>query len=134
MRYLLISFTLIIWVLPIVLSCSPSKEKTFEKEAEEQNRLYPMMIDPYTRIDSVRYTASENIFRYCYTLIGEADNADVVIERREELKKQLPVTIKSAPGLAIHRKHGVIMEYIYFSESSGNELLRIRITPEMYSD
>lgn len=132
MRYFLFYYTLLISVLVLVLSCSPSKEKIFAKEAEEQNRRYPMMVDPYTRIDSIGYTAAENIFRYYYTLTGNADNADIAARKREELRKQLPATIKAEPGLAIHRKHGVIMEYIYFSERSGNELLRIRITPDMY--
>lgn len=131
MRYILNSLSFII-LISIALSCSPSGEKTFEKEAEEQNRLYPMMIDPYTRIDSIRYIAAGNTFCYYYTLIADADNAYIAAQRGEKLKSELPAEIKKAPGLAIHRKHKVIMEYIYFSESSGNELLRITITPEMY--
>ena len=131
MQYTLTTFTSIILVF-IISSCSPSKEKTFEKEAEEQNRLYPMMIDPYTRIDSIRYTASENTFRYYYTLIADADNAYIAAQKCEDMKSQLPAEIKKAPGLAIHRKHKVTMEYIYFSESSGSELLRLTVTPEMY--
>lgn len=132
MRFSILKNTLFIGVSFIILSCSSSKEKIFEKEAEEQNRLYPMMIDPYTRIDSIRYTASGNTFRYYYTLIGDADNVAVATIKREDLRKQLPAEIKSAPGLTVHREHKVAMEYIYFSDSSGNELFRVTITPDMY--
>jgi len=116
----------------MISSCSSSKEKSFEKEAEEQNRLYPQMVDPYTRIDSIRYVSGENTFHYYYTLIGEADNVEIAFRKREELKHQLPTEIKKAQGLTVHRNHSVIMNYIYFSESSKKELFRVTITPEMY--
>jgi len=131
MRHIFISLASILLVF-IVSSCSPSKEKIFEEEAERQNRQYPMMVDPHTRIDSIRYIASENTFRYHYTLIGRADNADISDKKRDEMKRRLPAQIKQSAGLATHRKHKVIMEYVYFSESSGKELLRITVTPDMY--
>lgn len=115
-----------------ITSCSSSKKKVFEQEAAEQNRLAPIMIDVYTRVDSVRYSASDNSFRYYYTLTGDADNKEVAVQKRKELQEQLPAEIKEAPGLTIHRNHKVVMEYIYFSEQTGEELFRVKITPEMY--
>lgn len=129
MRYTFLFITVIIFLLA---SCSSSKEKMFAKEAEEQDRLCPMMIDNYTRADSIRYTTIDNTFHYYYTLMGDADNVQIAYQKREELQEQLPVEIKQAAGLTIHRNNHVTMEYVYFSDSSGNELFRVVVTPDMY--
>lgn len=132
MRLPIISITVIVLLSAFLFSCSSSKEERFAKEAEEQNRLCPMMIDSYTRVDSIRYTTTDNAFHYYYTLVGEADNIEVANRKREELQAQLPIEIKQATGLTIHRNNHVTMEYIYFSDSSGNELFRVVVTPDMY--
>lgn len=132
MHFLSIKNSLLIGIGLILFSCSPSKEKRFEKEVEEQNRLYPMMIDPHTRIDSIQYVAAENTLLYYYSLLGDADNAETATLTREKLEKRLPADIKSAQGLEVHRNHKVTMEYVYFSDSNKNELFRISITPDMY--
>lgn len=130
------SFFLFIFIAGIsfilITSCSSPKEKIFEQEAAEQNRLAPIMIDIYTRVDSVQYSGTENSFRYYYTLMGDADNKEIAIQKRKELQEKLPEEIKKAPGLTIHRNHNIAMEYIYFSEQNGEELFRVKITPEMY--
>lgn len=132
MRFSIIFITVIIPLLVFLSSCSSSKEKMFAKEAEEQNRLCPMMIDNYTRVDSIQYTTTDNTFHYYYTLMGDADNIEVAHQKREELQAQLPIEIKQATGLTIHRANQVTMEYIYFSDGNGDELFRVAITPEMY--
>ena len=132
MRSSNIFITIITISLLFFFSCSSSKEKMFAKEAEEQDRLCPMMIDNYTRADSIRYTTADNTFHYYYTLMGDADNTDVANQKRKELQEQLPVEIKQATGLTIHRNNRVVMEYIYFSDRSGSELFRVVITPDMY--
>lgn len=116
----------------LLSACSISKEERFEKEATEQNRLYPMVVDTFTRIDSIRYISDNNTFCYYYTLTGDADNQAIAMQMRDNLEKTLPEEIKRATGMAIHRKHNVAMEYIYFSERNGHELFRVKITPDMY--
>lgn len=128
----LVSIFLIATLLPAFSSCSSSKKNRFAKEAEEQNRLCPMMVDSYTRADSIRYTRTDNTFHYYYTLMGDADNATVAHRKQEELQTQLPIEVKQAAGLTIHRNNRVAMKYIYFSERSGRELFRVVITPDMY--
>ncbi|NDV82942.1 hypothetical protein [Bacteroides sp. 51] len=132
MRYPFVFVTIIGLLLSFLSSCSSSKEKMFAEEAEEQNRLCPMMIDNYTRADSIRYTTTDNTFHYYYTLIGDADNIEVANQKRQELQEQLPIEVKKATGLTIHRNHHVTMKYVYFSGSNGNELFRVVITPDMY--
>lgn len=91
-----------------------------------------MMINFEARIDSVNYTADSNIFRYYYTLLGDSDNPNTTEQEREDLKISYLTEIKRTQGMDNYRKHKVTIEYVYFSGSTGKELYRITITPDMY--
>lgn len=122
-------YAFVVLLALVTYSCSSSKNEMFKKEVEEQNRLLPMMVDAYTRIDSIRY--ADNAFFYFYTLLNAADRVISEWERKELSDKMLK-EIKSAAGMKLHRDHKVTMNYIYLSETTGEELFKIHITPEMY--
>lgn len=131
--YLYLHTAIGVFLLSLFSSCSSrSNEKMFVDEAEEQNRLCPVMIDNYTRIDSIHYTATDNAFHYYYTLTGDGDNSLIANQMRERLQEQISVEVKESVGLSIHRKSRVTMEYIYFSEKNNDELFRVVVTPDMY--
>lgn len=133
MQYLLKSFFLFFTVCSfLLLSCTPSKEESLKKAAAVQNELCPMLIDSQTRMDSVRYTANDNVIHYFYTLLGDADNALLAKQIRSELMQHIPDEIRRAAGLAFQRKANVHMEYVYHSQRSGEELFRVMVTPDMY--
>lgn len=120
------------WMFVHLTGCSTSSKELFEKSALELNRSCPTMIDSFTQMDSVDYLDDEKLFRYYYTLFDEKDNPDIAWKEREELSKRIIEFMKHEPAMATHRRHHIIMEYIYFSHCSGNEFFRIRITPDMY--
>lgn len=120
------------WMFLLFSSCSPSPKDIFEKNALELNRSCPIMIDSYTQMDSAGYEADKNIFRHYYTLHGEKDNPQVAGQEQQELLQRITEFIMREPAMSTHRRYHITMEYIYRSSSSGDELFRLKITPDMY--
>lgn len=133
MQYLFKKGLLLLGVFSLLLlSCAPSKEESLKKAAAVQNQLCPVVIDSHTQLDSVSYTANDNTIHYAYSLLGDADDASLATQMRDELIKRIPDEIRRAAGLAFQREANVYMEYIYYSQRNGEELFRVMITPDMY--
>ncbi|WP_455590406.1 hypothetical protein [Bacteroides sp.] len=119
-------------VLFALTSCQQAKQKVFELASEQVNKECPMTIDEMTTLDSTSYAGEGNMFTYFYTLSGVADDSAIVEQMKAELEKTLPETIKNTEDMKIYRESDVTIKYVYLSKKSGQELLQITVTPDMY--
>lgn len=113
-------------------SCQQAKQKVFELASEQVNKQCPITIDAMTRMDSTKYTGSDNTFTYFYTLSGNADNTEIAGTMKAELEKTLPETIKNTEEMKVYRESDVAINYIYLSDKTKEELFQVTVTPEMY--
>lgn len=113
-------------------SCQQAKQKVFELASEQVNKQCPITIDAMTRMDSTKYTGSDNTFTYFYTLSGNADNTEIAGTMKAELEKTLPETIKNTEEMKVYRESDVAIKYIYLSDKTKEELFQVTVTPEMY--
>ena len=113
-------------------SCQQAKQKVFELASEQVNKQCPITIDAMTRMDSTKYTGSDNTFTSFYTLSGNADNTEIAGTMKAELEKTLPETIKNTEEMKVYRESDVAINYIYLSDKTKEELFQVTVTPEMY--
>lgn len=124
-----------IFVVPILafLSCRPTPENKFERAAAEKTRKCPQVIDEYTRLDSVVYLPGANTNQYFYTLSGDAAaNTTIFAANKLQMEEILKNEVANSLELKEYKDFQTTLEYIYRSGITGEELLRIRITPDMY--
>ena len=114
------------------VACQQPKPEVFENASKEANRQCPMIIDDVTTLDSTRYLKSENTFIYYYTLTGTADNPETSDSINEKLKSTIPDLIKANKEMEIYRNNNVTIVYVYLSERTRQNQLRLTITPDMY--
>lgn len=113
-------------------SCQQAKQKVFELASDEVNKQCPITVDEMTRMDSTSYSGADNTFSYFYTLTGVADDPAMKEPMKAQLEETLPETIKNTEEMKVYRDADVTVEYIYLSSKTQEELLRIKVTPDMY--
>lgn len=115
-----------------LISCRESKEKVFERVAVQMTKKCPLVINEFTRLDSVIYLPNGNINQYYYTLLGNADDAQSIEANRGKMESVLINEISNSLDMREYKEYHTTMEYIYYSDKNQSELLRLKITPEQY--
>ena len=98
--------------------------------AEKINKMCPMMIDKYTRMDNVAVLSNKKIL-HNYTLINDVvgDYTDEYLEN--EFASILINKVKTNPGLSLWRENNITLVY-HYSDKNGITIEQYTITPEMY--
>lgn len=123
---------LLIVSLAIITSCQKSKEKVFEEWAKDYTRHCPVSLDQFTRVDSMVYFPRTNTNCYYYTVMGSMDSADSIQNCKSELMKSLIHEVINSIDLKPYKDYHTTLKYIYHSDKTKKELLKITVTPEMY--
>lgn len=127
-KYLFLLMTSLI----VITSCQKSKEKVFEEWAKDYTKHCPVILDEFTRVDSMVYFPLTNTNCYYYTVTGSMDNADSIRNNKEELIKSLTDGVINSINLKPYKDYHTTLEYIYYSSKTKKELLKIAVTPQMY--
>lgn len=119
-----------------MVACGTSGEAIdaeLKKTCQELNKDMPMMIDEYTRLDSMSSTPGR-IANYHYSLVQH--DVDFVTPEDistfdAQMKEELISNIKNNPDMDTFRKHDVILKY-YYNDGNGKYFSMVEILPEEY--
>lgn len=125
-----IAFFTTSYLVQNLLFKQPKFEDNLAKIANEVNKTCPKMIDQDTRLDNV-VAHSNNKFQYNYTLVNLSAETVDTIKFHQLVDANIINNVKSNPDLKIYRDNKTTIGYLY-KDFSGNYLMRISVTPEMY--
>jgi hypothetical protein len=101
-------------------------------QVQQQNATCPMMIDEYTRLESVHVVSKKKI-KYSYTLVEwekEQLNLDTV---RSYMEPSIMENIRTNPQLAFFKMKDVTFVYSY-NDKNDVPVWEYTVTPEMYKN
>lgn len=105
-------------------------ESELKNAALELNKLTPMQIDEYTRLDSASTKGKTN-FIYYYTLF-DLEKSEVNLDTvNKYLRPSIIENVKISPELKIYRDNKITMDYKYY-DKNGIFVMKISVTPELY--
>lgn len=116
----------------MLTSCQESKEKTFERMAKEFTAKCPQQLGDGVQIDSMKYYKESNTNSYYYTLSGTSDSQDSIIKKRSSMESAMIAAVRSSVELKDYKDFKTTIEYIYFSNKTKKELLRISVDAKLY--
>lgn len=126
-------YTLLIAILILTItSCQESKNKAFERAAEEYTKYCPREIDSFTQIDSMVYNSHSNTNTYYYTITGDADNSDSIRNIIDAQREMIIEGIISSIDLKPYKDFGTTFEFIYSSRKVPSMHFSIRVSPDIY--
>jgi hypothetical protein len=109
-----------------------SFDKAMMEAASQLNKTCPIMVDQDTRLDNA-VALPNNIFQYNYTLVN-LNKSEVNIDTvKKYVEPGLINNVKTNPDLKAFRDNKVTMAYSY-KDKNGEFVLKISVTPDMYSE
>ena len=122
----------LIWFSLLFLQCSGEKRlhRELVKMADNLNRSVPAQLDDHTLFLGAGVT-EDNIFQYRYQLLNTADPQTMMLAVEEQTRANIREAFRLNPDLKIFTANDIRIDYIY-TDSVGNELRTIHITPEDY--
>jgi hypothetical protein len=116
----------------LLLQCSGDKRlhRELVKMADNLNRSVPAQLDDHTLFLGAGVT-EDNIFQYRYQLLNTADPQTMMLAVEEQTRANIREAFRLNPDLKIFTANDIRIDYIY-TDSVGNELRTIHITPEDY--
>ena len=91
------------------------------KEYTEKKCPTPVVND--TRMDSMVFEASSRTIHCYHTLLDKADNEQVIVAKRSELRKALGDALKADPGTKAYKDAGFNFRYTYHSGKAPSKVL-----------
>lgn len=112
------------WAIAAFSSCHrDSLEDRAEKMAKDFTQRYcPTPVTNLQRTDSVCFDKTHRTMNYYYTLVGQADNEDVVQKSTSQLRQALKKQLKSDTQIKAFVEAGFLFRYVYRSEKTGKVL------------
>ena len=100
--------------------------------ALEVNKITPMQIDQFSRLDSASTKGKTN-FIYHYTLI-DIDKSEVNIDTvNKYIRTDIIDNVKNSSELETFKDNNVTIDYRYY-DKNGEFTLEISVTPEIYKN
>ncbi len=78
------------------------------------------------------YDSKTNTNSNYYTISGNIDNQDSIQKNKQYMESSMIAAVRNSLDLKEYKDFNTTIEYIYFSERSKKELLRIAISPRLY--
>ena len=112
-------------VLLLSLSaCRNSLEDRAAQECKEYTeKKCPTPVVNDTRMDSMVFEPSTRTIHYYYSLVGNADNEQVINSKKSELRKALSDALKADTGTKGYKDAGFNFRYTYRSGNSPSKVL-----------
>ena len=112
-------------VLLLSLSaCHKSLEDRAAQECKEYTeKKCPTPVVNDTRMDSMVFEPSTRTIHYYYSLVGNADNEQVINSKKSELRKALSDALKADTGTKGYKDAGFNFRYTYRSGNSPSKVL-----------
>lgn len=111
----------------LLLSLSACRNSLEERAAQEckeyTEKKCPTPIVNDTRMDSMVFEPSSRTIHYYYSLVGNADNEQVVISKKTELRKALNDALKADAGTKGYKDAGFNFRYTYRSDKTPSKVL-----------
>ena len=111
----------------LLLSLSACRNSLEERAAQEckeyTEKKCPTPIVNDTRMDSMVFEPSSRTIHYYYSLVGNADNEQVVISKKTELRKALNDALKADAGTKGYKDAGFNFRYTYRSGKTPSKVL-----------
>ena len=105
-------------------ACRNSLEERATQECKEYTeKKCPTPIVNDTRMDSMVFEPSSRTIHYYYSLVGNADNEQVVISKKTELRKALIDALKADAGTKGYKDAGFNFRYTYRSGKTPSKVL-----------
>jgi ADP-ribose pyrophosphatase YjhB (NUDIX family) len=119
--------------LSMLAACHESLEDRCAREVKEYTeKKCPAMIAETVRIDSLGFDKDTHTVHYYYTLLGKADNAQVVAKSNP--RKALIQEVKNATSMETFKEAGYNFSYTYWSENhKGLKLFETTINKKDYA-
>ncbi|MBP5376012.1 MAG: hypothetical protein J6Y38_06745 [Bacteroidaceae bacterium] len=128
----------VLWlaILFAFTSCQERKAETFAREAKEYtDKTCPLMMDDFTRIDSVVFIGHDDrigdMVMY-YTLFLDDESRKVVMDNLGELADMNLKELRNSVRFTKYREAGVEFTYIYHDEATGDKIMECHFTKEDY--
>ncbi len=119
-------------ILFFFISCQESRDKAFERLAKEYTAKCPIPLGAGIRVDSMVYDSKTNTNSNYYTISGNIDSTDSIQKNKQYMESSMIAAVRNSLDLKEYKDFNTTIEYIYFSERSKKELLRIAISPRLY--
>ena len=111
----------------LLLSLSACRNSLEERAAQEckeyTEKKCPTPVVNDTRMDSMVFEPSSRTIHYYYSLVGNADNKQVVISKKSELRKALNDALKADAGTKGYKDAGFNFRYTYHSGKTPTKVL-----------
>ena len=111
----------------LLLSLSACRNSLEERAAQEckeyTEKKCPTPVVNDTRMDSMVFEPSSRTIHYYYSLVGNADNEQVVISKKTELRKALNDALKADAGTKGYKDAGFNCRYNYRADKTPSKVL-----------
>tara|TARA_B100000809_G_C14776202_1_gene401277 strand:+ start:70 stop:507 length:438 start_codon:yes stop_codon:yes gene_type:complete len=107
-------------------------ESELKNAALELNKLTPIKVDQFSRLDSASTIGKTN-FIYYYTLIGLEESEVNLDTVNKYIRPNIIENVKNNPDLKIYRENNITMDYKYY-DKNGKFALDISVTPDLYKN
>ena len=127
-----ITFGLSYFAVQHIFFKTPSFDKVMIYAASEVNKMCPIMVDEYTRLDNA-VALPGNIFQYNYTLVDIAKDEVNLDTVRKYIEPRIINNVKTNPDLKIYRDNKTTMTY-YYKDKNGVFVHKLSVTPDLYAE
>ena len=133
------TLSLIFGVLAIVFILYRVQKNTKEnivielnQTVEELNKITPLKVDEFTRLDSVSSFKRKSL-TYYYTLLQVSKSEVNIDSIKNYLKPNIIKSVKNSNELKVYKTNNISMNYIYY-DLNGEFMIAIEVTPELYKN
>ena len=105
-------------------SCHNSLEKRAAQECKEYTeKKCPTPVVNDTRMDSMVFEPTSKTIHYYYSIVGNADNEQLLSSKRLEIRKTLRAALKEDTGTKGYKDAGFNFRYTYHSGNNPSKVL-----------
>lgn len=122
---------LVYWGVQKLVFSPPSLDKQLMTLASELNRIYPIMVDAQTQLDS-SLALPNNTFQYNYTFVDIETATVDTNEFKDYMEPNILEQVKTNPQVKYFRDNKVTLNYLY-RDKNRQYIALIIITPDMYT-
>ena len=111
-------------MLALCSSCHRSLEDRAAQECKEYTeKKCPTPVVDNVRMDSMVFEPSTQTIHYYHTLVGSADDKQIIDKQKDKLRQVLKEALRSDAGTKAYKDAGFNFHYTYHSEKKPSEVL-----------
>ena len=111
-------------MLALCSCCHRSLEDRAAQECKEYTeKKCPTPVVDNVRMDSMVFEPSTQTIHYYHTLVGSADDKQIIDKQKDKLRQVLKEALRSDAGTKAYKDAGFNFHYTYHSEKKPSEVL-----------